>query len=73
MPLVRVGEKVIDRDKVDRVLDRLFELRQNGVSQAEAAARVGIDRSFVSRIENLGEVRKGKRVALIGFPVGNKA
>ncbi len=73
MVLVRVGEKVIDRDKIDRVLDRLFELRQNGASQAEAAAAVGIDRSFVSRIENLGEVRKGKRVALIGFPVGNKA
>ncbi len=73
MALVRVGEKVIDRDKINRVLDKLFDLRRNGASQAEAAAAVGIDRSFVSRIENLGEVRKGKRVALIGFPVGNKA
>lgn len=73
MVLIRVGEKVIDREKIERVLDKLFELRQNGASQAEAAAAVGIDRSFVSRIENLGEVRKGKRVALIGFPIGNKA
>ena len=73
MALVRVGDKVIDRDKINRVLDRLLELRQNGLSQAEAAAQVGIDRSFVSRVENLGEVRKGKRVALIGFPIGNKS
>lgn len=70
--LIRIGDRVIDRDKIDRTLERLFELRQNGASQAEAAAAVGIDRPFVSRIESLGEVRKGRRVALVGFPVGNK-
>mgnify|MGYP001286675953 CR=1 FL=1 len=70
--LMRIGEKIVDRDKVDRALDRLFEMRQNGASQQEAAQALGIDRTFVSRVENLGEIRKGKRVALVGFPVGNK-
>lgn len=72
MGLIRIGEKIVDRDKVDRALDRLFEMRQNGASQQEAAQALGIDRTFVSRVENLGEIRKGKRVALVGFPVGNK-
>lgn len=73
MSLIRIGEKVIDRGKVDRTLDKLFELRQNGASQQEAAAAIGIDRSFISRIENIGEIRKGRRVALVGFPIGNKS
>ena len=70
--LIRVGDKVIDRDRIDRTIDKLLDMRRNGVSQAEAAAAVGIDRPFVSRLENLGEIRKGRRVALIGFPIGNK-
>lgn len=70
--LIRVGDKVIDRDRIDRTIDKLLDMRRNGVSQAEAAAAVGIDRPFVSRLENLGEIRKGRRVAPIGFPIGNK-
>jgi transcriptional regulator with XRE-family HTH domain len=69
--LVRIGDKVIDRDRILRTLDRLLELRKGGASQAEAASAVGIDRSFVSRLENLGEVRKGDTIALVGFPISN--
>lgn len=72
MGLIRIGDKVVDRDKIDRAIDRVFEMRQSGASQQEAADAIGIDRTFVSRLENLGEVRKGQRVALVGFPVGNK-
>lgn len=72
MGLIRIGDKIIDRDKINRALDKLFDMRQNGASQQEAAVALGIDRTFVSRVENLGEIRKGKRVALVGFPVGNK-
>lgn len=41
------------------------------MSQQETADALGIDRTFVSRVEALGEVRKGGRIALIGFPVKN--
>ena len=32
-----------------------------------------VQRSFVSLLESLGEVRRGDRVALVGFPVANAA
>jgi predicted XRE-type DNA-binding protein len=72
MEFVRVGEKLLSRGRIRRAIDRLLELRVQGLSQAEAARVVGVDRTFVSRLETLGEVGKGPRLALIGFPVGNK-
>lgn len=72
MEFVRVGEKLISRGRIRRAIDHLLELRVQGLSQAEAGRVVGVDRTFVSRLETLGEVGKGPRVALIGFPVGNK-
>ena len=72
MNLVRVGDKVINKDKIYRTVDRLLDMRSEGLSQAEAASLIGTDRSFVSRLEGLGEVRKGSRIALIGFPIQNK-
>ncbi|MGB9662910.1 MAG: transcriptional regulator [Moorellaceae bacterium] len=72
MDLIRVGDKLLDRRRIYGTIDRILSLRSQGCSQAEAAQRVGVDRSFVSRLESLGEVRRGRRVAVIGFPVGNK-
>lgn len=69
--LLRIGEKVIDRQRIVHTLDRILELRSQGFSQQEAAYAVGIDRTFISRLETIGEVRKGRRLALIGFPVLN--
>jgi transcriptional regulator with XRE-family HTH domain len=69
---VRIGEKLIDKGRLLNTVERILDLRSNGLSQQETADRVGIDRVFVSRLESLGEVRKGGRVALVGFPVGNK-
>lgn len=69
--LLRIGEKVIDRQRILHVMDRILELRGQGFSQQETANAVGIDRTFVSRLETIGEVRKGSRLALIGFPVLN--
>ncbi|HNV34835.1 MAG TPA: transcriptional regulator [Bacillota bacterium] len=71
MELVRIGDKVIDKDKIVRVINRVLELRTEGQSQAEAAATLGLDRSFISRLEAVGEVRKGTKIALIGFPLSN--
>jgi transcriptional regulator with XRE-family HTH domain len=49
-----------------------MQLRAQGISQQEVARRLTLDRSFVSRLETIGELRKGKKVAVIGFPIKNK-
>jgi predicted XRE-type DNA-binding protein len=72
MELVRVGDKLISRRKLNTALERIFELRCRGFSQQETARQVGVDRSFVSRLETLGEIRRGRRIAVVGFPVANK-
>lgn len=69
---VRIGEKVINRAKIGEAIDRILELRAQGFSQQEVADRLSLDRTFISRLETLGEVRKGGRIALIGFPIENK-
>lgn len=55
--LLRIGDKLINRNKIDRVVDRILHLRTQGLSQQEVAAQVGIDRSVISRLEHMGEVR----------------
>ncbi|HBT46891.1 MAG TPA: transcriptional regulator [Peptococcaceae bacterium] len=72
MDFVRVGDKLLDRRKIAAAVDEILSLRCRGYSQAEAARRLGVDRSFVSRLESLGEVRRGRRVAVVGFPLANK-
>jgi len=67
----RIGEKLISLDKTVRLVERALELREKGLSQQDAANRLQLDRSFVSRLESLGEIRKGNRIAVIGFPVLN--
>lgn len=71
--LVRVGEKVISRAKLVEAIDRILDLRFRGMSQQEVADKLQVDRTFISRLESLGEIRKGGTVALVGFPVRNKA
>ncbi|HOA15298.1 MAG TPA: transcriptional regulator [Bacillota bacterium] len=71
MELVRIGDKVIDKDKIARTVSRVLQLRAEGQSQAEAASSLGLDRTFISRLETVGEVRKGTKIALIGFPLSN--
>ncbi|MFY9114951.1 MAG: helix-turn-helix transcriptional regulator [Dethiobacteria bacterium] len=70
--IVRVGTKIINRKKIYRTIDKLLNLRSQGLSQQEVADRLDLERTFISRVETVGELRKGERVALIGFPVANK-
>lgn len=72
LDIVRIGDKVIDINKIYRNIDKIIELRIRGKSQQEVADILGIHRTFISRLEGLGEIRKGKSVALIGFPIKNK-
>lgn len=71
--LFRVGDKLISLDKAFRLIERVLELREQGLSQQQVAARMQIDRSFISRLEAAGELRRGRRIAVIGFPLANKA
>jgi len=71
MELVRIGDKVVSRDKLLDAVDAILADRAAGATQEEAARHAGVQRSFVSFLETLGEVRRGPRVALVGFPIAN--
>lgn len=73
MRFYRIGDKVVSRDKIVEQVDAVLTDREGGSTQQEAALAHNVERSFVSRLETLGEVRRGKRVALIAFPVANVA
>lgn len=72
MDFFRVGEKLISLQKIVRLVKKVLKLRTRGFSQQEVAQRLDLDRSFISRLETLGEVRKGKKLAVVGFPIKNK-
>lgn len=73
MRLFRVGNKVVSLGKITDAVTAILEERERGATQEDAARAHGVQRSFVSFIETLGEVRRGGRVALVGFPVANAA
>jgi transcriptional regulator with XRE-family HTH domain len=70
--IVRIGEKVVSKKKIHAVVDKALKLRSNGLSQQEVAKLTGLDRPFVSKLEKVGEIRKGRKIAVIGFPIENK-
>ncbi len=72
MDFFRIGKKLISRSKIENAINKILQMRVKGLTQEEIAKELGIERSFISRLERLGEIRKGKRIALIGFPVKNK-
>lgn len=71
MELVRIGDKLIDLNKVDELIARIIDLRAGGATQADVASRLGVERTFISHLEALGSIRRGSRVALVGFPIQN--
>lgn len=71
MDLIRVGDKILNPGRIHRAVNQILHLRQEGLSQQEVSERLGVDRTLVSRLESIGEIRKGPRLALIGFPVAN--
>ncbi|SNX54307.1 transcriptional regulator [Thermoanaerobacterium sp. RBIITD] len=72
MNFVKIGEKTINLEKLHNTIDKMIEMRVNGFSQQETATKFKVDRSFISRLENIGEVRKGGSIAVVGFPIKNK-
>lgn len=71
MDFIRVGDKVLSLEKIYDSISEILLLRSKGLSQQDVASRLGIDRTFISRLEALGEVQRGGAIALIGFPVAN--
>ncbi|HHT62998.1 MAG: transcriptional regulator [Bacillota bacterium] len=72
MDFIRIGDKVISKEKLWSKIEKILDLRVKGLSQQEAARRMSLDRTFISRLEGLGEVRKGHSIAVVGFPIKNK-
>ncbi|ATW27068.1 transcriptional regulator [Candidatus Formimonas warabiya] len=72
MDFIRIGDKIINKAKLWAQIEKILDLRVKGVSQQEAARQMSLDRAFISRLESLGEVRKGHRIAVIGFPIKNR-
>jgi hypothetical protein len=72
MRFFRIGDKVVSREKLLEQITGILRDREGGATQAEAARSHGVERSFVSWLETLGEVRRGRRVGLVAFPVANR-
>ena len=72
MDFLRIGDKVINNKKIFRNIKKILKYREKGYSQSKVAEEIKVDRSFISRLESLGEIRKGDEIALVGFPVANK-
>ncbi|MCW3491670.1 helix-turn-helix domain-containing protein [Dethiobacter alkaliphilus] len=72
MEFVRIGEKLINVAKIDEIVRRIVKMRSEGLSQQEVAAKLQLDRTFISRLESIGSVRKGGCLGLMAFPVENK-
>lgn len=72
MDFIRIGEKVISINKITNKINEILDYRMLGLSQQEVADKLGVERTFISRLEGLGEIRKGQSIAAIGFPIKNK-
>ncbi len=72
MRLLRIGDKIVDRDRLANAISDILHRRAVGATQQEVAVALGLERSFVSHLEGLGEVRRGNRIAVVGFPIANK-
>ncbi|MCF8008581.1 MAG: transcriptional regulator [Halanaerobiales bacterium] len=72
MQFYRIGNKVINSKYLDKTIKKILKLRQAGYSQSKVAKELKLERSFISRLESIGEVRRGNKIALVGFPIKNK-
>lgn len=72
MEFFRIQDKIISWEKIDKTLKKALGMRARGFSQQDTADRLKIDRTFISRLESIGELRKGQSIACVGFPILNK-
>jgi len=72
MDYVRIGEKLVSLEKIFETVKLITKMRSDGLSQQEVATKLKLDRTFISRLENIGSIRRGGRIGFISFPVANK-
>lgn len=72
MKFSRIGNKIINNKQIEKIIKQVISLREKGYSQTQVAKEIGVERTFISRLESIGEIRKGKKIALVGFPIKNK-
>lgn len=72
MDFYRIQDKIVSWQRVEKTLRKALLMRSRGFSQQDVATRLGIDRTLISRVEGIGELRKGQSVACLGFPILNK-
>ncbi len=72
MEFIRIQDKIISWQKIENTLQKILQMRAKGFSQQDVADRLSIDRTFISRLEGIGELRKGQTIACIGFPLSNR-
>ena len=72
MKFSRIGNKIINNKQIEKIVEKVIAMREKGYSQSRVADEIGVERSFISRLESIGEIRKGKKIALVGFPIKNK-
>jgi transcriptional regulator len=65
MDIIRIQDKIISRQKINDSITKILQLRALGYSQQEVADQMSVDRTFISRLEGIGELRKGKTMACI--------
>lgn len=70
---IKIGDKIISLDRASDLIDRIFDMRSNGSTQEEVAKTLGVERSFISHLEGIGEIRKSKEIAFIGSGVKDEA
>ena len=66
MDFYRIGDKMISRK---RFCPAWIEFSPSEVREipARGSRNYGVDRSFISRLETLGEMRKAKQIGVVGF------
>jgi transcriptional regulator with XRE-family HTH domain len=72
MDFIRIGDKLLDPGKIQETVLRVLKMRSEGLSQQEVARKMRLDRTFISRLETMGSIRRGGRLGLLAFPVENK-
>lgn len=72
MNFIKIGDKVISLSKISEKVEKILEYRALGLSQQEVAKKMSLDRAFISKLEKMGEIRRGESIAVIGFPIKNK-
>jgi len=67
--LLRIGEKVINKQKVYHTVEHILHMRSQGFSQQETANRLHLDRTFIRDLKVSAKFVKVGEWRLSAFPL----